>query len=191
MNYKMAMVGVAAVVGLTACKAADSAADGAKEAAGAMTASNSTVAVTAMKTNWDGMIKNITIAAEEWPEADYGYKPVATVRSFGELVAHVAGTQDMICAAALGEPASAEDAVEKTATTKDAIVAALKASTEHCAKAYAMTDAQGVDSVSLFGGTYTKLGALALNAVHDGEHYGNVVTYMRMKGMVPPSSRGQ
>lgn len=191
MNYKMAMVGVAAVVGLTACKAADSAADGAKEAAGAMTASNSTVAVTAMKTNWDGMIKNITIAAEEWPEADYGYKPVATVRSFGELVAHVAGSQDMICAAALGEPASAEDAVEKTATTKDAIVAALKASTEHCAKAYAMTDAQGVDSVSLFGGTYTKLGALALNAVHDGEHYGNVVTYMRMKGMVPPSSRGQ
>jgi uncharacterized damage-inducible protein DinB len=191
MNYKLAMVGVAALVGLAACEAGETAADEAKEAAGAMAASNSTAAVMAIRGNWDGMIKNITIAAEEWPEADYGYKPIATVRSFGELVAHVAGAQDMICAVALGEPMPAEDAVETTAKTKDAIVAALKASTEHCAKAYAITDAQGTDKVSLFGADNTKMGALALNAVHDGEHYGNVVTYMRMKGMVPPSSRGQ
>lgn len=191
MNHRSIILGVVALIGVAACTDKDGEGKEGAMAEGAMVDANSTAAVMAIKGNWDGMIKNITIAAEEWPEADYGYKPIATVRSFGELVAHVAGSQDMICGVVLGEPPAAEDAVEKAATTKDAIVAALKASTEHCAKAYAMTDKQGTDAVELFGGPNTKMGALALNAVHDGEHYGNVVTYMRMKGMVPPSSRQQ
>lgn len=187
MKFTSMVLGMVALVAISACSEKE-ASEMSDSAATAMAPANPTAAVMAIHGNWDMMIKYITTAAEEWPEADYGYKPVKTVRSFGELVAHVAGAQDMICAAVLGEAQPAEDAVEKAATTKDAIVAALKASTEHCAKAYAITDAQGTDPIKLFGGDNTKMGALALNAVHDGEHYGNVVTYMRMKGMVPPSS---
>ena len=143
----------------------------------------------ALRAQWMGVITNITKAAEEVSEADYAYKPVSAVRSFGELIGHVAGSQHMICAAALGEPQPAEDAVEKSAKTKAALVTALKESTEHCKKAYAISAATGAMETTLFGGKDTRLGALTLNAVHDGEHYGNMVTYMRMKGMVPPSSK--
>lgn len=139
---------------------------------------------------WRGTIRNITIAAEEWPEADYGWKPVQTVRGFGELVAHVAGSQYAFCAPLLRENRDADEAnIEKTATTKAAIVAALKASTEYCDRAYHVSDADAARGVTFFGMDRTGLFALAMNANHDSEHYGNVVTYMRMKGMVPPSSR--
>ena len=125
-------------------------------------------------------------------EADYAFRPVETVRTFGQIIGHVAGSQRMICAAALGEAVPAEDAVEKAATTKAALVAALKESNDYCARAYAQSDAAAAAPASpLFGQTGSRMGALALNAVHDGEHYGNIVTYMRMKGMVPPSSRQQ
>ncbi len=146
-------------------------------------------ALAALKGNWESTIDNITKAAEEVTEANYSFKPTPTVRSFGELIAHVAGSQHLICATALGEKAGAEDDVEKSAKTKAAIVKALKESTAHCAKAYAIAPAEFGKEIELFGGKNTKIGALALNAVHDGEHYGNVVTYMRLKGMVPPSSK--
>ncbi len=145
--------------------------------------------ITEIKGQWTGMIDNITKAAEELTDAEYAYRPVATVRTFGELIGHVAGTQDLICASVLGEKAPAEDAIEKSAKTKAALVAALKASTAHCAKAYAIPVAQAGVMVDMFGDKSTKLAALALNAVHDGEHYGNIVTYMRMQGKVPPSSK--
>lgn len=146
-------------------------------------------AIAALRTQWEGAINNITIAANELSEADYAFRPVAGVRSFGELVGHVAGSQFLICAAALGEPQPAEDAVEKSATTKVALVKALKESTEYCKRAYAMAASTAGTAVDLFGSKNTRVGALALNAVHDGEHYGNIITYMRLKGMVPPSSR--
>ena len=142
-----------------------------------------------MRSNWQQTIAFITTAAEELSEADYAFRPVATVRTFGELIGHVAGAQNMICAAALGEPQPAEDAVEKTAKTKAALVKALKESTAYCAKAYAIPVSSGGMAVQLFGSPNTRFGALALNLMHDGEHYGNIVTYMRIKGLVPPSSR--
>lgn len=154
-----------------------------------VSAQASDAALTALRNNWKGMVVNITKAAEEVAEKDYGFKPVATVRSFGEVVAHVAGTQDMICAGVLGEKPPAEDAIEKVAKTKAAIVAALKASTAHCEKAYAIASTTLQTPMDLFGEKNTRAGALTLNAVHDGEHYGNIVTYMRMKGMIPPSSQ--
>jgi uncharacterized damage-inducible protein DinB len=145
--------------------------------------------VDAVRTQWQGMIKNITAAADEMTEADYAFKPVETVRTFGQLIGHVAGTQDLVCAAVLGEPQPAEDAIEKSATTKAALVTALRASTARCERAYAIRTAASVGLVSLFGDRMTRISALTLNAVHDGEHYGNIVTYMRMKGLVPPSSK--
>jgi uncharacterized damage-inducible protein DinB len=124
-------------------------------------------------------------------EADYAYKPVATVRTVGELVGHVAGAQNMFCAIALGETPKSEDDIEKSAKTKAALVAALKASNDYCAKAYALSDANAAAMTKLFGSDRSKMFVLQLNAAHVGEHYGNMVTYMRMKGMVPPSSQGQ
>ena len=143
----------------------------------------------ALRSNWEQVIGNITTAAEELSEADYAYRPVATVRTFGELVGHVAGSQNMMCAAALGDPQPAEDAVEKAAKTKAALVKALRESNAYCAKAYAIGTATTGVATELFGSKTTRVGALTLNLMHDGEHYGNIITYMRMNGLVPPSSR--
>jgi uncharacterized damage-inducible protein DinB len=146
-------------------------------------------ALAGIKSQWKTMSDNIAKAADEVTEKDYAFKPVPTVRSFGELVGHVAGTQNMICAAVLGDKPPAEDAIEKSAKTKAALVKALKESNEYCAKAYSIAPSAFGDMIDLFGDKSAKIAALALNAVHDGEHYGNVVTYMRLKGMVPPSSK--
>jgi hypothetical protein len=97
----------------------------------------------------------------------------------------------MFCAAALGEAPKAEDDIEKSVTNKAGLVAALKASTDYCKRAYALSDAQASGTMKLFGQENSKMFALMLNAAHDGEHYGNIVTYMRMKAMVPPSSQPQ
>lgn len=146
-------------------------------------------AIAGVRDQWKGMVANITAAAEELTDAEYAYKPTSTVRSFGELIGHVAGTQNMICAAVLGDKQPAEDAIEKSAKTKAALVAALKASNAYCAKAYAIPAASATTEVDMFGEKSSKISALALNAVHDGEHYGNIVTYMRMQGKIPPSSK--
>ena len=154
----------------------------------APTANAANPGVSGTKMVWSIMTGYFTAAAEQVSEADYAYKPVATVRSFGELVGHVAGAQNMFCAAALGETQKSEDDIEKSAKTKAALVAALKASNEYCGRAYAMTDAAAAGMTKLFGQDNSKMFTLSLNAAHVGEHYGNAVTYLRMKGMVPPSS---
>lgn len=138
---------------------------------------------------WTEVSGYITQAAEDVPEADYAFRPTPEVRTFGQLIAHLAGAQRVMCGAALGESGAREDDIEKTTTTKAALVAALKASTEYCARAYAQSDADAGGMTKLFGREHTRLFALMMNATHDNEHYGNIVTYMRMKGMVPPSSR--
>jgi uncharacterized damage-inducible protein DinB len=139
---------------------------------------------------WTMVIGYVTAAAEQVPDSSYSYRPVPSVRTFGQLIAHIAGSQDMFCAQALGEQAHASDEIERTITEKAALVAALKASTAHCQKAYAMTDADAMKrTVKTFAGERSALWALLYSTVHDNEHYGNIVTYMRMLGMVPPSSQ--
>ena len=172
---------------LTLLLALPVAANAQQAAAAAPAASDAGVA--GLREQWRQVTAFVTAAAEELPEADYAYKPVATVRSFGQLFGHVAGAQYMMCAAALGEPARAEDEIEKAATSKAALVKALKESTAYCARAYAQTATAAAASTQLFGQSQSRFHALALNAVHNGEHYGNIITYMRMKGLVPPSSR--
>jgi uncharacterized damage-inducible protein DinB len=171
------LLAVPAVVGAQASSSMSSAAPGANPA------------VTALRTNWQGVTENIVKAAEQMPEADYAFRPIATVRSFGQLVGHVAGAQFSMCAAALGEKPRGEDDIEKSATTKTALVAALREATAYCARAYAQGDAAAAAVTTLYGEQVPRFNALALNAVHNGEHYGNIVTYLRVKGMVPPSSQ--
>src|SRR3954471_7338473 len=90
---------------------------------------------------WKGVIVNITAAADELPESLYSYKPTPDVRSFGELFAHIAGSQKMYCAMALGDKVPGEGDVEMGAKTKSAILAALKESNTYCERAYALRDA--------------------------------------------------
>jgi uncharacterized damage-inducible protein DinB len=152
-------------------------------------AASSDLAVRTVREQWQAMTNYVTRAAADMPDSLYAYKPVATVRSFGQLIGHVAGAQYMICAAALGDPPRGEDEIEKTKTTKTELVAALQASTEYCGRAYAQSDAAAQQQAQLFGQERSRLAALGINATHNAEHYGNLVTYMRMNGLVPPSSR--
>jgi uncharacterized damage-inducible protein DinB len=148
-------------------------------------------AVATAKLLWEPMIGYITATAEELPEGKYSFKPTPEVRSFGELFGHVAGAQYLFCAAALGEPPRQEDEIEKSKKSKADLVAALKASTEYCNKAYAQSDKAAQGKTKLFGQERSRLHALGMNATHDAEHYGNLVTYLRLNKMVPPSSRRQ
>lgn len=153
-------------------------------------ASPADASVAAVRTIWQMMTNYVTRSAEMMPEEKYSYRPTPDVRTFGELIGHVAGAQHMICAIALGEKPPAEDAVENTATTKAALIEAMRSSTAYCAKAFSQSDADARTPANLFGRDVTRFHALVLNATHNGEHYGNLVTYLRINGMVPPSSQG-
>ena len=145
--------------------------------------------VAALRSLWEGQTRNLLRSAEQMPESLYAFRPVATVRTFGQLIGHIAGSQNSMCAAALGDPERSEDEIEKSATTKAQLVAALRASTEYCRRAYAQSDAAAARSTTMYGEKQSRMYGLALNATHNGEHYGNIVTYLRINGMVPPSSQ--
>ena len=135
----------------------------------------------------------VVAAAEKMPEQNYSFKPAPDVRSFGQLVGHVADAQYFFCSTATGEPNPMKD-IEKTKTSKADLVTALKDAVAYCNKAYAgMTDAQGSQTVKFMSYDTAKLTVLSVNTAHTDEHYGNMVTYLRIKGIVPPSSekRGQ
>jgi uncharacterized damage-inducible protein DinB len=138
---------------------------------------------------WEGVRDYINQAADEFPESKYDYRPTPDVRTFGQLIAHVAGAQEMFCAIALGDKPRDEGAVEKTAKTKAELLAALRKSNEYCARAYGQTEEKGAVVVDLFDDKRPVLFVLMENATHDNEHYGNIVTYMRINGMIPPSSK--
>ena len=134
-------------------------------------------------------VKDVLLrSAEKMPEENYSFKPVDTVRSYGQIVGHVADAQYLFCSIALGEQNPALK-IEQTKTSKADLIAALKDAFAYCDKAYdGMTDASAIQMVKLFGNDAPRLGALTVNNMHNMEHYGNLVTYMRMKSIVPPSS---
>src|ERR1700719_4533250 len=134
-------------------------------------------------------VKNILLkSAEKMPEENYSFKPVDTVRSYGQIVGHVADAQYLFCSLAMGEKGPGLD-IEHTKTSKADLVAALNTAFAYCDKAYdSMTDASAVQTIKLFGNDAPRMSALIVNNMHNMEHYGNLVTYMRIKGIVPPSS---
>ena len=134
-------------------------------------------------------VKDILLrSAEKMPEENYNSKPIDTVRSYGQIVGHVADAQYMFCSIALGEKNPAPK-IEQSKTSKADLIAALKEAFAYCDKAYdGMTDASAAQMVKLFGNDAPKLGVLTVNNMHNMEHYGNLVTYMRLKNIVPPSS---
>jgi hypothetical protein len=142
---------------------------------------------------WDDAKGNLRQSAELMPEADYAFKPTEQVRTFGQILAHVAGANYVFCSAAKGEKSPfSEDHFEKGAKTREAIAKGLNDSIAYCDAAYeALTDKSAVESVTMpFGmGSRPRVSALIGNTGHLQEHYGNLVTYFRIKGIVPPSSR--
>ena len=134
--------------------------------------------------------QNIVKAAEQVPEEKYSFQPTKEVRTLGALFAHLADANNFFCSQVSAAPKDYSDKTEKTAKTKAEIVAALKASYDACGAAYgALTDAQLSKAINIFGMDMNWAGAFAMNAGHNWEHYGNIVTYMRLNGMVPPSSQ--
>lgn len=145
--------------------------------------------ITASEKGLYSFISNGVIsAAQKMPEENYSFKPTPDVRSFGQLVGHVADASYMFCSQASGE-ANPMKNIEKTKTTKADLVASLKDAVAYCNTAFdGMTDTKGTEMVKLFSFNVAKLSLLSLNTAHMDEHYGNMVTYMRIKGLVPPTS---
>jgi uncharacterized damage-inducible protein DinB len=145
---------------------------------------------TSVKAVFDMLKGNLSKTAEKVPEDVYAFKPTPDVRSFGQLIGHVADSNFSICAAAAGEK-PAQSGIEKSANAKAALVKALNESIAYCDKVIAgMDDTRGVEVTKFFTGPTTRHGVLWFNTAHGYEHYGNLVTYMRLKGIVPPSSGG-
>jgi uncharacterized damage-inducible protein DinB len=130
-------------------------------------------------------------AAAKMPEENYAFKPTPDVRSFGQLVGHVADANYMFCSQASGE-ANPSKNIEKTKTSKADLVSAIKDSVAYCNKVFStMTDAKGSETTKFRSFDLAKLTLLSLNTAHTDEHYGNMVTYLRLKGIVPPTSENQ
>jgi uncharacterized damage-inducible protein DinB len=145
-------------------------------------------AVNSVQFSFDVVRGHLMRTAEQAPESLYAYRPTPEVRSFGQLLAHIADAHHMVCGAALGKEVQPPGA-ERNATSKMQIIEALSTSYAGCEEAFRQADSDVLQPVTLFGMQTSRLGALTLAASHDWEHYGNLVTYMRLNGLVPPSSQ--
>ena len=143
-----------------------------------------------LKSTFNGVKNNLLKSAEQVPEAKLGFQPTKEVRTFGQILGHVANENYVFCGAASGGKGPGGD-FEKT-TKKADLQKALADSFAFCDEAFAgLNDQTGAAAAEIpqFGLKGTKLGMLALNTAHDSEHYGNLVTYLRINKMVPPSSQ--
>jgi uncharacterized damage-inducible protein DinB len=130
-------------------------------------------------------------AAEKMPEEDYSFKPDPAARSFGQILGHLADANYLFCSGVLGE-ADPAPGIEKTKTTKAELTGALHDAFVYSNRAYdALTQANANETVRAFGQERNRLGVLWFNAAHNLEHYGNLAVYLRLKGIVPPSSEGK
>lgn len=147
-------------------------------------------ATAAAKAQFAGIAGNLAKTAEKVPENLYSFKATPEVRSIGQLIGHIADSNFSICAAAAGEKAP-QGGIEKSKTSKADLSKALNDSIAYCNTVIdGMNDQKGMEIVKFFTGPTPRLFVLAFNVAHDYEHYGNLVTYMRLNKIVPPSSGG-
>ena len=139
----------------------------------------------------------VTRAAEKMPDEQYSFRPAPGVRTFAQLIGHLADSNHRLCSVLAGQDPPRDAGIERAAKSKAALVTALSESFTYCDGQYAaMTDAAGTPIVRFDAGgegarvpiQMPRLTVLAFHTAHAFEHYGNVVTYMRLKGIVPPSS---
>jgi DinB superfamily len=139
-----------------------------------------------IKQAYNTIKNNLTLAAEKMPEDGYGYQPTKEERNFGGWVAHVADSQMTTCSRIAGTNMTPNAASK---TTKADLVAALRASFDACDPVYAaLTDANAAEGVAAGRAQRPRLTVLAGNIAHDNECYGSMAVYLRLKGIVPPST---
>ena len=127
-------------------------------------------------------------AAEAMPAENYSFKPTPDIRTFARVVNHVTEAQFHSCGALNGATGPAKTVPPETAD-KATIVEALKASFAECDTAYgALTDAGMTEMVQVGQAKRSRLGIAWGNVSHDNEQYATLALYMRLKGLVPPSS---
>ena len=146
----------------------------------------------ALKRQFDGVSRNVREAAEKTPEDKYAYQATKDVRTFAAFIGHVAASQYNGCSRAKGETNPNKEELEKL-TDKAALVKAITASNEYCASVFGgandkwmletVTQGQAPNQVHV-----PRAAVLAGTTSHSNEHYGNLVTYMRINGLVPPST---
>jgi uncharacterized damage-inducible protein DinB len=142
-----------------------------------------------LRASWNTVKRYVASSAEKMPDANYGFKPTPEVRSFGELVGHLANEHYLLCSPLKGEKNPMADVDFEKKTAKADLVKAINDSIAYCDAAYAAMKDEP-KTVAAFSETRkdTPFRVMLLNVTHDNEHYGNMVTYLRMKGVVPPSS---
>lgn len=155
----------------------------------------------ALKILFESVRKQIVSAADAMPAVKYGFAPTEGefkgVRSFGQQVKHLSATNHMLAAASLGEepPAGAGDEMgPENVRTKEEILKYLNESFAHLGKAI---DAIGQDERNAKGSPIspmsakqkTRMSLIVESLIHAFNHYGQMVEYLRMNGVVPPASR--
>ncbi len=155
----------------------------------ALQAENANPLIAEAKQSYTGVKNNLIKAAEKMTQEGYDFKATPDVRTFGALIAHIADSQMRSCSAAKGEM---KQGTAGSKTAKADLVAALKDSFAECDAAYdSLTDASAMEMVKFRNGQRSRMGALIGNTIHDNEEYGYLSVYMRLKGVVPPSSEGR
>lgn len=158
--------------------------------AGALSAQTANPLSTEAKAAYTRVKNNFIKAAEKMPEEDYGFKPTPEMQTFQERIAHIAVSSMGTCSRLKGESKSVD---AKTLKTKADVVAALKDTFATCdAVVDNMTDADAVKMVSGGRGGPRSMLSMVYGIVgHTNELYGYICVYMRLKGIVPPSSEGR
>src|SRR5579872_29857 len=154
--------------------------------ASAVSAQNAPSMAAAVKHNYNQLKNLLTRAAEAMPEDGYSFQPTAPERNFGGWVAHVADSQMATCSGIAGDRKNLNAASK---TTKADLTAALKESFDACDPVFdGLTDANAADPIPGFRGPQPRLTSLFGMLSHDNECYGSMAVYLRLKGIVPPSS---
>jgi hypothetical protein len=144
---------------------------------------------TELRQAYTRMSKYLLDMAEKMPAEEYGFKPTPGMRTFAANFGHNLDMRFNGCTAVNGSPAKTGN---MSLTTKDELVAAMKAATLECDKAFVSLTADTAGQVFTAGrgGQQTKIGLLNGVVVHDNEQYGYLAVYLRLKGITPPSDGG-
>ena len=175
-------------VAATACVVAGAAASGPGTLAAQGAQANPVSS--ALKSQMQGAERNLVAAAEAMPADKYGFRPTPAQMSFGQLVLHVAGSNEFMCSSISGSKAPARAKLDASAP-KDALIARIKESFEYCGSSLASTDDSHLgDMVPFFGGrTISRAGAMMDLAGDWADHYGASAIYLRLNGVLPPTAR--
>jgi uncharacterized damage-inducible protein DinB len=145
-----------------------------------------------VQSTYAGLKGFILKSGEKMPTEQFGFRPTSEVRPFGQVLAHIADANYLLCSPALGEAnpnGDVIDRLEKQELPREPMLAKLTESFAYCDRAYAaLTESNVAEVVPFLKTKRPRISILWFHVSHAYEHYGNLVTYLRLKGIVPPSS---